>query len=124
MPNLTYEYKVTAMKVRNEGQYPEVVVQTYWTLTGTDEQGNSGTFIGATPFTYDPSQSPFVPYNELTQADVIGWISAVVDGNPDYKQHIQAQIAKQIANEIDPVTEPPLPWDPNPPEPTPPGPQP
>jgi hypothetical protein len=90
------------------------VVQTNWTCTGTDEDGDSGVFNGATPFplsSVDPDN--FIPYEELTEADIIGWIEAVVVGS--YKEHIDAQIMKQIALIKDPVVEVPsneLPWSP------------
>jgi hypothetical protein len=121
---LTYTYKITGLKVRDEAfdsaVNPSAVVQTYWKLTGVDEQGNEGTFDGATPFTTTtmPAGSTFTPFNQLTEAQVIGWIQEVVDSNPNYKQHIDAQILKQIAEKIRPVTEPQMPWAP----PTPPAP--
>lgn len=112
MTALTYEYKVTSLKVRTEGEYSNTVVQTYWTLTGTDQANNSGTFSGATPFTYDPEDSsgPFVPFNELTESDVITWISGVVANNAGYKTHIDGVITKQITDKLSPITEPSLPW--------------
>lgn len=115
---LTYTYKITGLKVRDEAfdstVNPSAVVQTYWKLTGVDEQGNEGTFDGATPFTTTtmPAGSTFTPFNQLTEAQVIGWIQEVVDSNPNYKQHIDAQILKQIAEKIRPVTEPQMPWAP------------
>jgi hypothetical protein len=57
-----------------------------------------------------PAGSTFTPFNQLTEAQVIGWIQAVVDGNQSYKEHIEAQILKQIAEKVRPVTEPQLPW--------------
>jgi len=120
---LTYEYKITSMKVKDEGSYSDMVVQTYWKLTGTDSSGNSGTFSGATPFTYDPTDNsgPFVPVNELTEADVIAWVSSVVNGNAGYKKHIDEQIQKQIDLIVSPITEPNLSWLPaSTPAPTPP----
>lgn len=113
---LTYEYKITGLKVRNETiantAVENAVVQTYWTLTGTDENGNVGTFSGATPFTADPTDSsgPFIPFDQLTEQDVIAWISGVVETNPGYKEHINAQIEKQINEKISPISEPALPW--------------
>lgn len=113
---LTYEYKITGLKVRNETTanttVENAVVQTYWTLTGTDENGNVGTFSGATPFTADPTDSsgPFIPFDQLTEQDVIAWISGVVETNPGYKDHINAQIEKQINEKISPISEPALPW--------------
>jgi hypothetical protein len=119
---MTYVYTVTSLKVQNEPDYPQTVVQTYWKLTGTDENGNSGSFSGATPFTYDPADAsgPFVPFADLTEADVVAWISGVVDGNPSYQEHIYGVIAKQIGLEVNPIVEEPLPWDPNPTPPIPP----
>lgn len=112
---MTYVYTVTSLKVQNEPNYPQTVVQTYWKLTGTDENGNVGTFSGATPFTYDPADAsgPFVPFEDLTEADVVAWISGVVDGNASYQAHIYGVIDKQIGLEISPIVEEPLPWDPN-----------
>jgi hypothetical protein len=91
-------------------------VQTYWTKTGTDANGNTGTFSGATPFTPDPQQSDFTPFDQLTQEIVLGWIQPVVTGS--YEEHVNGVIAKQIADKVNPVVEPPLPWAP----PTPPTP--
>ena len=111
---LTYVYAVTSLKKTTDGSINNVVVQTNWTCTGTDEDGDSGVFNGATPFplsSVDPDN--FIPYEELTEADIIGWIQAVVVG--PYKDHIDGQINKQIALIKDPVVEVPsneLPWSP------------
>lgn len=115
---LTYKYEVTGLKVRDEEvgntTNTNAVVQTYWKLTGTDADGNEGTFSGATPFTSTtmPEGDVFVPFDELTEEMVIDWISDVVNGNAGYKQHIDEQIMKQINEKIRPITEPTLPWKP------------
>lgn len=116
---ITYTWAVTGMKVTKAGTLSNYVVQTYWTKTGTDENGNTGTFNGATPFAPDPTQSDFVPYDQLTQAIVLSWIQPLVVGG--YQEHVDGVIAAQIADKIDPVTEGDLPWAP-PTPPTPPGP--
>lgn len=108
---ITYTWAVTGLKVRNAPNVNDVVVQTYWTKTGTDDAGDSGTFNGATPFSMadiDPSQ--FVPFDQLTEADVLGWIQPLVTGS--YEEHVNAEIQKQINLQKDPETEPPLPWAP------------
>jgi hypothetical protein len=110
---LTYTWAVTSLKKTTDGSVDNFVVQSTWTCTGTDEDGDSGVFNGATPFslsTVDPAT--FIPYEDLTEADVIGWIQAVVVGS--YKEHVDAQINKQIALIKDPVVDVPngeLPWD-------------
>jgi hypothetical protein len=106
------------MKVTRVGNETDYVVQTYWTKTGTDEDGNTGTFSGATPLDPNPEQSDFIPYDQLTQEIVLSWIQPIVTG--PYEDHVNSQIAKQIADKINPITEPVLPWaPPTPPEPTP-----
>jgi hypothetical protein len=118
---LTYTWAITSLKKTTDGSLDNVVVQSTWTCTGTDEDGDSGTFNGATPFplsSVDPAT--FIPYEDLTEADVLGWIQAVVVGQ--YKDHVDAQIMKQIALQKDPVVDVPegdFPWDTPAPTPTP-----
>lgn len=111
---LTYTWAITSLKKTSDGNVENAVVQTYWTCTGTDEDGDSGVFNGATPFPLsDVNPEAFVPYEELTEADVIAWVQAVVVGA--YKDHVDAQINKQIALKKNPVEEVPsnaLPWSP------------
>lgn len=100
---LTYTWEITGMKLQSDAEVTNAVVQTYWKCTGTDADGNSGTFNGATPFslaTIDPAT--FTPYDQLTQEQVLGWIEAAA---ATYMDHITAQIEKQIALEKAPQTE-------------------
>ena len=109
--SITYTWKVTSVKTKTEGQNQEAVVQTYWTKTGVDEDGHEGTFSGATPFTsVNVPAGEFVPFAELTEATVLGWIQAVVVGG--YEEHVNAQIQKQIDEKHNPVVEAALPWAP------------
>lgn len=111
---ITYTWAVTSLKTRTEGSNENAVVQTYWKKTGTDEAGNTGEFSGATPFTTTtmPEGSTFIPLAELTEATVLSWIQAVVVGS--YEEHVNGQIAKQIAEKATPITETPMPWAPAP----------
>lgn len=109
---ITYTWKVTDMKVRSKDIdgtiYDETVVQTYWEKTGTDENGNTGMFAGATPFDYNPESSTFIPFSDLTEEIIIGWIQSVVVGR--YEDHINEQIQKEIDEKANPIIEPILPW--------------
>jgi hypothetical protein len=115
---ITYIWEVTELKTTNTANLQDVVVQTYWTKTGTDENGVSAHFAGATPFTASSvTPGTFVPFDQLTQDIVLGWIQAVVVGN--YETHVNNQIAAGIAAKG--IQTPPLPWatpEPTPPEPT------
>lgn len=92
---LTYAWKLTGLKKGSTESAQDVVIGTRWELTGTDEDGISGTFSGATPFKLENVEfHNFVPYENLDQDTVIGWIQAeVVDG---YKDHVEQNIARQI----------------------------
>jgi hypothetical protein len=110
---ITYTWKITGLKTKDVSEdKPAAVVQTYWQKIGTDEDGNEGTFSGATPFTVDPSDEsgPFIPFEDLTEEDVLDWIKTVVVGG--YADHVNGQIAKQIEEKISPVIENRLPWAP------------
>lgn len=109
---ITYTWKVTSLKTKTEGQNTDAVVQTYWTKTGTDDNGNTGVFSGATPFTsVNVPEGQFVPFSELTEETVLNWIKAVVVGQ--YEEHVNGVIAKQIDEKINVVSEKALPWAPN-----------
>ena len=104
---IVYTWEITSLRTKTEGSHAEAIVQTYWTKTGTDDDGNTGTFVGATPFT-SAEADPFVPFSELTELVVLGWIEAVVvDG---YAEHVEEEILKQINDKINPEVEPVLPW--------------
>lgn len=106
--SLVLSYELTGMKLQSDAEVTNAVVQTYWKCHGysPDLPDYTGTFSGATPFdlnTIDPSS--FTPYEELTEAQVLGWIEGVVDGDAGYKTHIEEQIEKQIKQKIAPETE-------------------
>ena len=101
---MNYTWQLTSLKRKDIGELNNVVVQTYWKKIGTDENGNTGEFSGATPFNLnnmDPNT--FISYENLTEEMVLGWIQSVVVG--DYENHVNAQIAKQIQDKISPIIE-------------------
>ena len=109
---LTLSWSITGVKTNNQvnidgDTLADAVVQTYWKCTGVDENGNEGTFAGATPFSAEnvPAGS-FVPFANLTEATVLGWIQSVVVDT--YLEHVKGQIQKQI--DLMTVQEPELPW--------------
>lgn len=111
---LTYTWALKSLKKADVDSLSGVIVQTHWTCTGADNDGNEGVFNGATPF--DPAQvdpENFTAYKDLTEEQVLNWIKGVVVGS--YKEHVDAQIAKQIADKKAPaveVSEGAFPWSP------------
>lgn len=115
MSNITYTWKVTGLKTRQESGLDNVIFQTYWEKTGKDESGASGTFAGATPIQFNSSDS-FVPFDQITESTVLGWIQAVVVG--EYEKHVNEQIQKKIDAESKIAVDAALPWIQQPPTPT------
>lgn len=115
---LTYEWKLTGLKKQDTADLTDLVIGTQWKLTGTNENGTSGTFSGATPLDIpDADEEGFIPYEELTEELILGWIQNVVSGSgpTNYMDHINGQLLKQIREKeyvIKEVGEMDLPWSP------------
>ena len=93
--------------------YPEldgetdVVFTVHWTLSATDGTYNGGVY-GSVGVTLDAGAT-FVPYADLTEAQVIGWVQDALGA--EQVAAYEANVAQQINDQIDPpVVTPPLPW--------------
>ena len=115
---LTYDWKLIGLKKQDSENVNEAIVGTNWKITATDEDGNVGTFTGATPFSISTiNTGSFVPYHELTEEIVLGWVKNHVSGSgpTNYMEHINKQIQKEIIAtkwvkvEVDEAN---LPWSP------------
>jgi hypothetical protein len=122
---ITYTWKLTGLKKMDKGGIEGLVFQTYWKKIGTDENGNTGEFVGATPIPADSVvEDDFIPYEQLTEEIVLSWVKPIVVGS--YESHVNGVIAKQIEEKVSPtvqVDENQLPWA-DPVTPTPPMPDP
>jgi hypothetical protein len=110
---MNYTWKLKSLKRKDSSELKNIIVQTYWEKIGTDENGNTGTFSGATPFdlsTVDPNN--FVKYEDLTEEIVLGWIQSFVIGL--YEDHVNKEIANQIDEKKNPTVEvsSEFPWQP------------
>ena len=112
----TWAWEVTSLKrkdqVNAEGAtLTGAVCQTYWKVTGTDGNGNTGEFSGATPFTAQNTPAgSFVAFDDLTEDTVLGWIQSVVNGDQGYANHISERVGSQIDEET--VEDASMPWAP------------
>ena len=85
----------------------DVVFLVNWTLTGTQDNVTSTT-AGNQPVEYTAG-SPFTPYDQLTEEQVIGWVQAGLGAEGVAAAELQVQNA--INNLINPpVVYLPLPW--------------
>lgn len=88
--------------------HTDVVFNICWRRQATDGNGHTGDIYGSQAVTLDVG-SPFTPYDQLTQAQVIGWLEDAMGA-----ETLAAQVTaldQQIENQINPpVVNPPLPW--------------
>jgi hypothetical protein len=91
---------------QHEGE-TDVVFTVYWRVNATDGTYNATSYgsVGV-PYT---AGSPFTPYANLTQDQVVGWVQAAM--GPEQVARIEESLATNIANQANPpVVNPPLPW--------------
>ena len=84
---------------------PDYVVNAIWEVTGVDG-ANTASIGGNTQFSSQQSDT-FIPYAQLTEAQVIGWIpeSAITSA----QACVQGQIDSMITPPVSPENTP-LPW--------------
>lgn len=111
---MTITWAVTSMTAypEKEGE-TDVVFNVAWCCTATD-----GTFTNAVPGSIGvtwQAGTPFTPYADLTEAQVLGW---VFDGLGSEKDTVEGYAVKGVEEQANPpVVSPPLPWAPPPPHP-------
>ena len=80
------------------------VVVAHWRVTAQDGEYTASAY-GTAGFTPDPDAPDFVPYADLTEADVLAWVWGSVD-----KGEMEANLAQQIKDQKAPKTETGVPW--------------
>jgi hypothetical protein len=89
-----------------ERSIPDGAVYTaHWKVVSVDGEYSASTY-GTNGFLPDPTAPNFVPYDQLTEAEVLGWVWASgVD-----KFTVEASLADQIFLQQNPVTAAGVPW--------------
>lgn len=105
----TYTWNVTALYTETIAGEQNYVVIANYEVTGVDGQYTSSIQDSAR-FSTD-KVTPFIPYEDLTNDIVVGWIQEIlgVDGVANYEASIQGQIDSQINPPVTPEVTP-LPW--------------
>lgn len=107
MPN-THSWVISQLECypEHEGK-TDVVFTIHWRRQATDGTHMADVY-GTQGVTLDPN-APFTPYDQLTQAQVEGWLVDAMGA--DKVAELDANLDKQIEALINPpVVRPPLPW--------------
>ena len=100
----TFTTTITAMYTLQTPD-PDYVVNAFWEVTGVDGE-YTATIQGNTQFSSQQA-TPFIPYDQLTEAIVIGWIPA--NDIESSQACVQGQINSLITPPVSPENTP-LPW--------------
>lgn len=103
----TINWTVTQMDCYpQEAGQTDVVFTVHWTCSGTQDEYAASVY-STTAVPAPAEGTPFTPYADLTQEQVLGWIWA----NGVDQAATEAAVQQQIDNQINPpVIQPPLPW--------------
>ena len=108
MPN-TYTWVISQLDCYpTQDNKTDVVFTVHWRRQATDGSGHNADIYGSQAVTLDPSAT-YIPYAELTEAIVIGWLEDAMGSETLEAQ--KTALDKQIADQINPpVVRPALPW--------------
>jgi hypothetical protein len=81
------------------------VVIAHWRATATDGDYSLQAPTELVGFTPDPTAPDFVPFESLTEADVLAWVYESVD-----KDSVEASLAANIEDQKAPQTMAGVPW--------------
>ena len=84
------------------------VVNVIFTVSGTDGT-NTASIGGNIQFTPEQNEPNYIPYAQLTQAEVLGWINAATDNQANYYANIDGQLNSIINPPVSPSAQA-LPW--------------
>ena len=89
------------------GNLSDVVVEAHWTLEASEGIYKT-TIYGSVVIPFSGT-SDFVPFDELTESVVVGWVKAVLghDGVDRYEEAVQRQLQSIVAPS---VVAAPVPW--------------
>ncbi len=86
----------------------DYVVTAHWDCTTTDGQ-YSGIVCNTTSFEVDANKPDYIPYADLTEAQVIEWVQASLGA--EAVAATEANVLQQIESQINlPIVTPALPW--------------
>ena len=97
----TYTWTITNLERQTD---TGGVIVCHWRVSAEDGEYTASAY-GSEGFTPDPDAPDFVPFDQLTEADVLAWVHASVD-----RDETEANLAKQIEDQKAPKTVSGTPW--------------
>lgn len=92
----TYEWIISQLEARvSEGDLSNVIHKIWWELVAKDQDDDmiAASTMGVLEVSYNPDD-PFIPYEDLTKEDVVGWLESGLDVQ-QLKSELDARINEQ-----------------------------
>jgi hypothetical protein len=100
---MAIEYTWTIAQCEHEVATGGITVA-HWRVSAVDGDYSASAY-GTAGFTPDATSPDFKPYDQVTEAEVLGWVWASVD-----KDETEANLVNQIDAQKNPVTAAGTPW--------------
>lgn len=104
----TFEIKVTGVRTHTLGELTKVIKQIEFVVKGTE--GAVSFELPQTLVVPDADATSFVPFEQLTEAQVIEWINTHFEPIDAVKMHVQSVLDKEVAKAA--LAQETLPWAP------------
>jgi len=105
---ITYSWTIEQLQTFSNDENTGIVYVASYLFSGTDGQYGGGVY-GSESIAYTPNDPNFIPYANLTEAEVLTWVQTALGANKI--SEMQNDIDLQIQNQINPLPVPsPLPW--------------
>ena len=103
---ITYSWDITNLRVQHDSNsLANVVNAVEWQYTGESGSGAHHGSINNIAWIGPVASADFVAYESLTEAKVLGWVTAslIADDGDDYLTTMQTKISGSIAESLHPV---------------------
>jgi len=104
---MAFEFTYSALDVEIQDQYdnPLSVYTVHWRYTASDDDDppHTASMIGTVSVRWEPDDPAFIPYADLTQAIVQGWVED--DLGEERIESMQESLLAQIQEEVEPTHE-------------------
>ena len=104
MSQVTLTWAVNNMtRVLDDG----FVIMVNWSCTASATGVNGAVYGGQTTYKNDPAEPGFIPYDQLTEAQVLGWVYTALG---DQKAEIETTLTAKVEKQLNPTIANGVPW--------------